>query len=88
MAIFGIVLIFAAHLPKHTEKKKKIYIYAPVVKLVDTPDLGSGASRREGSSPFRRTTKTKEEFPQRIFLFLFTLVLTIFFYFSNQIKRL
>lgn len=26
--------------------------YAQVVKLVDTPDLGSGAARCEGSSPF------------------------------------
>ena len=32
---------------------------APVVKLVDTPDLGSGASRRVGSSPIRRTFKSK-----------------------------
>ena len=28
---------------------------ARVVKLVDTPDLGSGAARRGGSSPFSRT---------------------------------
>lgn len=27
-----------------------------MVKLVDTPDLGSGAARCEGSSPFTRTT--------------------------------
>ena len=31
------------------------YCCADVVKLADTPDLGSGASRREGSSPFIRT---------------------------------
>jgi hypothetical protein len=37
-------------------KKKFIdNIYADVVKLVDTPDLGSGASRRAGSSPSIRT---------------------------------
>ena len=33
-------------------------IFAPpagVVELVDTPDLGSGAARRGGSSPFART---------------------------------
>lgn len=30
--------------------------HAGVVKLVDTPDLGSGAARCEGSSPFTRTT--------------------------------
>ena len=29
---------------------------ADVVKLADTPDLGSGAAMREGSSPFIRTT--------------------------------
>lgn len=29
---------------------------AGVVKLVYTPDLGSGAERREGSSPFSRTS--------------------------------
>ena len=28
---------------------------ADMVKLVDMPDLGSGAARREGSSPFTRT---------------------------------
>jgi hypothetical protein len=27
------------------------YFFARVVKLADTPDLGSGAVRREGSSP-------------------------------------
>ena len=36
--------------------------HAPVVKLVDTPDLGSGASRRVGSSPIRRTKN--EESPK------------------------
>lgn len=30
-------------------------IYADVVELADTPDLGSGGLRREGSSPFFRT---------------------------------
>ena len=29
---------------------------ADVAKLVDAPDLGSGAERRGGSSPFIRTT--------------------------------
>ena len=31
-----------------------------MVELADTPDLGSGAARREGSSPFARTNKTNE----------------------------
>ena len=30
-------------------------IHAPVAELVDAPDLGSGVSRRAGSSPVRRT---------------------------------
>ena len=30
---------------------------AGVAKLADAPDLGSGAARRGGSSPFTRTTK-------------------------------
>ena len=29
--------------------------FAPVAELVDAPDLGSGVSRRAGSSPVRRT---------------------------------
>jgi hypothetical protein len=30
-----------------------------MVKLVDMPDLGSGAARRVGSSPIIRTKKSK-----------------------------
>ncbi len=30
---------------------------AGVAELVDAPDLGSGAARRGGSSPFTRTIK-------------------------------
>ena len=33
---------------------------APVAELVDAPDLGSGVSRRAGSSPVRRTKKKTE----------------------------
>ena len=33
------------------------HAFAPVAKLVDAPDLGSGVSRRVGSSPIRRTLK-------------------------------
>ena len=32
-------------------------IFADMVKLVDMPDLGSGAARRVGSSPIIRTEK-------------------------------
>ena len=35
----------------------KVHHFAGVVKLVDTLDLGSSASRRGGSSPFTRTCK-------------------------------
>ena len=46
--------------------------YAGVVKLVDTLDLGSSASRLGGSSPFTRTQKnTAIDF------------ITVFFYVSN-----
>ena len=34
---------------------------AGVAKLVDAPDLGSGAARRGGSSPSTRTTKRLEQ---------------------------
>lgn len=54
--------------------KKKRYLcvttFALVVKLVDTPDLGSGASRRVGSSPIRRTLLNIEEFPKGFSSFL------------------
>ena len=36
--------------------QSNFYKTAGVVELVDTPDLGSGAARCEGSSPFTRTT--------------------------------
>lgn len=32
-------------------------IFADMAKLVDVPDLGSGAARRVGSSPIIRTKK-------------------------------
>ena len=35
---------------------------APVAKLVDAPDLGSGVLRCAGSSPVRRTLVTKRKF--------------------------
>jgi hypothetical protein len=34
---------------------------AGVAKLADAPDLGSGAARRGGSSPFTRTNKKGSE---------------------------
>lgn len=43
------------------EEKEKLenHVYAGVVELADTPDLGSGAGRRAGSSPVRRTKTVK-----------------------------
>ncbi len=32
------------------------HLYAGVAELADAPDLGSGAARRGGSSPFTRTS--------------------------------
>jgi hypothetical protein len=43
-----------------------------MVKLVDMPDLGSGAARRVGSSPIIRTTNKSYLFVNQIFkTFLF-----------------
>ncbi len=39
-----------------------------MVKLVDMPDLGSGAARRVGSSPIIRTKKASEDI-QELFCF-------------------
>ena len=61
---------------------KRIYRFyyrpAGVVKLVDTPDLGSGASRCEGSSPFTRTTQ-KPLMSQGLFLLYILNIYWIFF---------
>ncbi len=58
---------------------KNLHIFAPlrcsslagVVKLVDTPDLGSGASRRGGSSPFTRTIQNLNLFYQNKLRFFY-----------------
>ena len=42
-------------------------IAAGVAKLVDVPDLGSGAARRVGSSPITRTGKAQT----KVWAFLF-----------------
>ena len=62
-------------------------LIAGVVKLVDTLDLGSSASRRGGSSPFTRTYKTSAlaevflflnmRFSKRQIIRFFILVLTV-----------
>ena len=38
------------------------FIFAGVAELADAPDLGSGALRRGGSSPFTRTLYLKKSF--------------------------
>ena len=44
---------------KPLQLHKPVFSYADMVELADTPDLGSGALRRTGSSPAIRTiTKT------------------------------
>ena len=48
-----------------------------VVKLVDTPDLGSGAARRGGSSPSIRTILQSEFRPVRIRRLSFDVVLFV-----------
>ena len=40
-----------------------------MVKLVDMPDLGSGAARRVGSSPIIRTEKKASEKSEAFFVF-------------------
>ena len=52
-------------------------LFAGVVKLVDTLDLGSSASRHGGSSPFTRTKKP--QFTLGFFLFIL-LSLTFMYY--------
>ena len=51
--------------------------FAAVMELVDMPDLGSGAARRGGSSPFIRTDKKQAD--ACFFLFKYD--------FSNQINK-
>ena len=48
-----------------------------MVKLVDMPDLGSGAARRVGSSPIIRTLKTQTFNLQGFAFFIFNSCQTI-----------
>ena len=50
--------------PPHRWKKRRLRytLLALVAELVDAPDLGSGVSRRVGSSPIRRTRTTPDGF--------------------------
>ncbi len=42
-------------------QKPAPFDHAGVAELVDAPDLGSGAARRGGSSPFTRTKVEKKD---------------------------
>ena len=68
VCIWDKTLSFGSFLYKNSKKiyrvvagVKKIHTFAPhlagVAELVDVPDLGSGALRRGGSSPFARTAE-------------------------------
>ncbi len=57
-SIFGVVFWSGrgVNLHSHPEfSSAKSRLVAGVAELVDAPDLGSGAARRGGSSPFTRT---------------------------------
>ena len=49
-------------------KAYNAFRFADVVELVDTPDLGSGAERRGGSSPSIRTMLFSVTFVDRVVL--------------------
>ena len=55
-----------------------------MVKLVDMPDLGSGAARRVGSSPIIRTEKASEKSEA----FLFSAIFNIARGFNRGILRI
>ena len=65
--------------------KDAIFWHAPVVKLVDTPDLGSGASRRVGSSPIRRTIGQKRRIQENFPLCFYILRLQIIISLSSEL---
>jgi hypothetical protein len=58
--------------------------FAGMVKLVDMPDLGSGAARRVGSSPITRTKKASP-IGKLFFMHLFFLVHRSFLKWINLI---
>lgn len=78
-------LIYLLH---NSLKSKNIANFAPanalVAELVDAPDLGSGVSRRAGSSPVRRTNKN----PNYLIISGWDFCFNIFAEFFRVIKRL
>ena len=78
-------LIYLLH---NSLKSKNIANFAPanalVAELVDAPDLGSGVSRRAGSSPVRRTNKN----PNYLIISGWGFCFYVFAEFCRVIKRL
>ena len=66
-----------AYICTHNNETSYLFTLRPagVVKLVDTPDLGSGASRCVGSSPI---TRTKASDYQGLFHFTKTCIISLF----------
>ena len=58
--VFQAFKIRAWGFPQLGKSAKLSQFHAGVAKLADAPDLGSGAERRGGSSPFTRTRKNPE----------------------------
>ncbi len=52
-------------LPRGKTRLMRKFRRADVVELVDTPVLGAGAVRREGSSPFIRTRENFCQAPRK-----------------------
>ena len=59
-----------------------------MVKLVDMPDLGSGAARRVGSSPIIRTFKTSRYNYSILRFFFIFIILFLSEDFTDDFKRL
>ena len=54
----GVQIPLSLPIPRHFLKVTEIHNYAGMAKLVDALDLGSGAVRHKGSSPFTCTIYT------------------------------
>ena len=76
-----------AYICTHNNETSYLFTLRPagVVKLVDTPDLGSGASRCVGSSPITRTLNIKKRL-QPLFLFELLAALILFKIFIDVVS--
>ena len=60
MVFYDLTAVFRLEIWQFAQKSVLLSSdFAPVAKLVYAPDLGSGVSRRAGSSPVRRTNHKK-----------------------------